>query len=330
MLYQLFRMGYYGSLVSNPAIAKEASHTNWARGWDYFVDFVSPYRLWFPAVVVAVGGYLPLISGLHRSRARRPIAVAAAFVVAGLGNGIFVVAVGGDWLHARLLLPALLALVAPGRDDPAFSALRRGCAPRSLGLDRRVRAQAAQLDSEANVAEPFILANSRERDVTIDDFGWGEAGRLRKWYIGPAYYYSPGLVPPRRVDLEAVRRSVRLPVAALGGIGLTGYSIGPELHIIDTFGLASTLAAHMNAMPPRADSLIESKPGHEKPLPSAWVAALVTPPGTRPDPDSFPLRRSTLRFRRPPAPSSRNRSRGRGPRSSVPTSASSCRRPRAL
>jgi arabinofuranosyltransferase len=288
VLYQLFRMGYYGSLFSNPAIAKEASNTNWGRGWDYLVDFVSPYWLWVPALAVAVGGYLPLVSGLHRSRARRPIAVAATFVVAGLGNGIFVVAVGGDWLHARLLLPAVFALVAPVAVIPLSRRYAAGVLLVPWALIAAFALRPQQLDPEAALTEPFILANARNRGVTIDDFGLGEGGPSRRWYVGPAYYYSHGLAPPRRVELNSVRPSLHLPVAALGGIGGTSYAIGPELQVIDTNGLASTLAAHMIAVPPPSDAIVGNKPGHEKPLPSVWVAALVTPLGARPDPAGFP------------------------------------------
>jgi arabinofuranosyltransferase len=35
LAYQVFRMGYYGSLVPNTALAKEGSSTNWERGWRH-------------------------------------------------------------------------------------------------------------------------------------------------------------------------------------------------------------------------------------------------------------------------------------------------------
>ncbi|MGH9027535.1 MAG: hypothetical protein ACRDWD_15680, partial [Acidimicrobiia bacterium] len=117
--YQVFRMGYYGSLVANPAVAKESASTNWERGWDYVVDFAGPYWLWVPAIVVAAGGFIPLVVGLRAARASRALAVVAVFVVAGCLDAVYITSVGGDWMHARLLLPALFAVVAPVAVIPA-------------------------------------------------------------------------------------------------------------------------------------------------------------------------------------------------------------------
>ena len=61
--YQVFRMGYYGSLVPNTAIAKDSTNSNWERGWRYLKDFVGPYWLWIPALAMLLGGYLPLRGG---------------------------------------------------------------------------------------------------------------------------------------------------------------------------------------------------------------------------------------------------------------------------
>ena len=49
VLYQVFRMGYYGVVVANTATAKEASLPRVGRGLLYFSDFVGPYWLFIPA-----------------------------------------------------------------------------------------------------------------------------------------------------------------------------------------------------------------------------------------------------------------------------------------
>jgi arabinofuranosyltransferase len=51
--YQIFRMGYYGQLVPNPAVAKEAGSARWHDGWIYLRHFVDPYTLWLPLLVLA-------------------------------------------------------------------------------------------------------------------------------------------------------------------------------------------------------------------------------------------------------------------------------------
>ena len=52
VLSELFRMGYYGILVPNTALAKDAGGTYWSQGWNYLVDLVAPYWLWVPVLAV--------------------------------------------------------------------------------------------------------------------------------------------------------------------------------------------------------------------------------------------------------------------------------------
>ena len=52
LAYQVFRMGYYGLLVPNTAVAKDASSTRFHQGFVYLADFASPYRLWIALLVL--------------------------------------------------------------------------------------------------------------------------------------------------------------------------------------------------------------------------------------------------------------------------------------
>ena len=51
--YQVFRMGYYGLLFPNTAVAKESSRPLWDRGFIYLADLVGPHLLWVPALAAA-------------------------------------------------------------------------------------------------------------------------------------------------------------------------------------------------------------------------------------------------------------------------------------
>ena len=51
LAHQIFRMGYYGLLTPHTAVAKSASDSEWARGFEYFADFVGYYWLWLPVLV---------------------------------------------------------------------------------------------------------------------------------------------------------------------------------------------------------------------------------------------------------------------------------------
>ncbi len=61
---------------------------------------------------------------------------------------------------------------------------------------------------------------------------------------------------------------------ATAQIGESSYLLGPDVQILDLLGLANPLSAH----------LLLSHPGtfvgHEKPLPTPWVLALLTAPGS--------------------------------------------------
>ena len=114
LAYQVFRMGYYGMVVANTAVAKEASLPRVGRGVQYFMDFAGTYWMVVPAVCLAVGAYPPLAGALKRTdRGTRNVAVLFAFPAAGVLNAAYIVLMGGDYVHARLLVAPLFALVAP-------------------------------------------------------------------------------------------------------------------------------------------------------------------------------------------------------------------------
>ena len=108
LAYQVFRMGYYGLLVPNTAVAKDASSTRFHQGSVYLADFASPYRLWVPLLVLLV---LFLLTAQHLGRAE--IVRCAAATGSGLLMASYVIAIGGDFMHARMLLPATFALLLP-------------------------------------------------------------------------------------------------------------------------------------------------------------------------------------------------------------------------
>ena len=106
--YQIFRMGYYGLLTPHTAVAKSASDSEWARGWDYFVDFVGYYWLWLPVIAVAaVAVWL-----LRQERGRR-LAIVLLTSGCALVHILYVLRVGGDFMHGRMWLFPLFALLLP-------------------------------------------------------------------------------------------------------------------------------------------------------------------------------------------------------------------------
>jgi arabinofuranosyltransferase len=104
----VFRAGYYGTLVPLPALAKSASHAEWSRGYEYLMRLVKPHLLYVPAAVLAA----VVVANRRTMVAPRRVVFAAPLVAAAL-LALYVIRVGGDFMHARLLLPATFLMVAP-------------------------------------------------------------------------------------------------------------------------------------------------------------------------------------------------------------------------
>ncbi len=130
--YQIFRMGYYALLVPNPAVAKDASGSKWAQGFDYVGNLFSPYLLVLPlillivvAVVLGVDGRLvrgPVqgeVTGLREraagwsARLQSPTGVTVTVVVAGAIGAVYWMRQGGDFMHGRVLLNPMFTLLLP-------------------------------------------------------------------------------------------------------------------------------------------------------------------------------------------------------------------------
>lgn len=279
--YQVFRMGYFGSVVPNTAVAKEGGSTNLERGWLYLQDVIDPYWLWVPALALVAGAYLPLASIVTGLRTRL---TAASFLICGVLHGAYVVAVGGDYMHARLFLPALFAICAPVAVVPAT---RRHVAAIILAPWAAIAIVAFRpLQYEEQLTNMTVLPEERGL-VTTEDRGWPPDGEPPAWYTGPAVYRQEQFVAFSRAEIE-VREDLDLPIGMFTGVGVVAYGMGPDFYVLDGLGLAHTLAAHIELQPLVEQSWVAPLPGHEKPLPGPWMAALLTPPGSRPDPAQFP------------------------------------------
>jgi arabinofuranosyltransferase len=287
LAYQVFRMGYFGSVVPNTAIAKEGTSSQWDRGWRYLRDLVDPYLLWIPVLGLVAGGYGPLVARARDRSERRRIAVAGVFAGCGVVNVLYVVAVGGDYHHARLFLPALFALCAPVAAVPVRRQHVGGLLVAAWAVVAVLTLRPEQTEDDW-LANGF-LAPQTSGKVTTDDYGWGEDGPARAWFDrsdGRGLFVEAGVGRYPQVDLE-LRSDVPDPTVAAWGIGVLGYSLGPDVHVIDLLGLADPLTAHLESTPSPPGQL-ERFPGHEKPLPTVWLAARATPDGTFPPADALP------------------------------------------
>ena len=220
--YQIFRMGYYASLVPNPAIAKEASRARWDEGWEFFGRSVGPYVLWLPIALLVIGAYVPLVRDLRADRRAKPLLVGSAFVVGGIVHAVYTVRVGGDFMHARLLLPSLFALVAPVAVVP----VRKRYAVSFLVVPWVI---AGLFFLRSGVDDDGAFVTGQQNAVTIDDFENHLGGPGLPWFRGDGVYYVTEKLPAEPVDGR------RVAVAAYG-LGTLGYRLDPDTYVLELFG----------------------------------------------------------------------------------------------
>ncbi len=283
--YQVFRMGYYGLLVPNTALAKEGSNLELARGWTYLSDLVQTYVLVVPVLVVAV----LLVAGWQRSRAQRRVALVGPTIAAmGIVHGTAITLGGGDYMHARLLLPALFALlgsvaVVRVADVRVLAAVgvavvwAAACAismrwDDALAFNAQGIVDARPVDvAFARTSNPVTLEDHapliRVPDIrTVDDLFVDD-----QWLAWEGWFRTVYLLPGEEGH----------PTAGLRAVGKVGYLLGPDVHIVDFGGLADPLASHLIQSP-------TGWTGHRKGLPEQWIVARFAPPDQDDDPRALP------------------------------------------
>ncbi|MFI1586271.1 hypothetical protein [Embleya sp. NPDC020630] len=284
--YQVFRMGYYGLPYPMPAVTKSATRQLWGRGWDYLLDFDRPYHLWMPALSILAAVVLLLLR--RRPRRRRTVILGTAPVVAALAQALYVLRVGGDFMHGRMWLPVLLLILLPALLVP---------------IDRRVVALLVLVSvwavwcgvslrsglTTTDGPRPGVYQTWNERMVYVnwtkttnpttsyahsetlpglhaELFRLDAQGR-RVLVLDGNYLTIPGGPPPLplRSDVRAAEALV------MGRLGVGGAVTPLRGIVVDVWGLANTVGAHIE----RTEHVAA---GHEKLLPLAWNIALYVDP----------------------------------------------------
>jgi len=306
LVYQLFRMGYFGSVVPNTALAKEAGAAYWGRGWSYLLDLFRPYALWLP-IAALLGWAAASARGLWRGSERERALLVAAPIAAGILHAVYVVRLGGDYMHARMLLPGVFAMLMPvavvaAKSRWASPLLAAAIVPWAVVCASTLRAPAEPAKDPATTLQ---VNDQRRRYAEV--WGYRDPVTLGDYAAVPTQ--RPGLHVRQGRELAALAESRRvvvlgytsdrnrfgersrhpLPlegvaprpesrspvVVRTGSIGRIGLAAGPDVHIVDRNGLADPMAARVRLprqRPPR--------PGHEKSLPEEWVLARFAVPTT--------------------------------------------------
>lgn len=278
VIYELFRMGYYASLLPNTAFAKEAGGARWGTGWTYLTTFATHYVVWLPLLALLGAAYVPLV----RHAGSRERLVVVTWTTAALLTIVYVVRVGGDYVPARLLLPGLFAVCAP-------VAFMRVTKPVATGAFAVVAVWAGVCGIVIRPAAPYetIPLDNRKNVVTVADAMRGPEGTA--YATISKLSLSIDLLPiPAGPGPEVTRHT-----AALSAIGVLGYKLGPDVDVFDMSGLADPLTAHFMLVH-------RGLPGHEKFIPPPWLAARLTAPTSNVSAASVKLRALFIKPMIPP------------------------------
>lgn len=303
--YQVFRMGYYALPYPNTAVAKDAGGAKWEQGWRYLSDLVDPYLLWLPLALLAVAGLAALVGAAGRGRAdapegprrraRTPAAVVSLILVNGLLLAVYVLRVGGDFMHGRTLLPVVFLLLLPVAVLPVNVAVRGGAGRRAGQGPRGAAAALVLVLWLGAVAWSAVVAatNSGSEKVEIgadgivDERGFyqGKTGKFRP-LLAEDYLAFDRMEPMRRFLETAPEGSVLLPTADPDfwevvpparpdppntsvffiNLGMSSMLTDLDVRVLDPVGLAYPLAAH-------TERIEGGRIGHDKLLPPDWLVA---------------------------------------------------------
>lgn len=290
--YQIFRMGYYGLLTPHTAVAKSASGSNWSAGISYVADTVMPYALWAPVLVAAVIG----VRFAFRLDAREMLVVGLA-VGCGILHLVYVVRVGGDFMHGRMVLLPLFAILLPVMAVP-LTMITAVCGVAVAIWAGLIIQRGHELGFEPFDTGPVNLAIVDEREFWTaimlresgdpprytEDFkasdllgGWEEGlteakntdaamvqiNLVEETPAGQPNVYRWSPLP--RVSADSDLRDIPT-TAYLVNLGMTSMNAGLDIRVLEDIGLATPLGARQ----PRLD---DGRIGHDKHLPLHWQYA---------------------------------------------------------
>ncbi len=286
--FELFRMAYFALAVPTTGLAKAAGASWWSQGATYLWNLLAPYALWLPLLLAAPVVALR-VAAWWRAGDRRGVLLVVTPLVVGATDALYVVHLGGDYMHARLLLPALFALLLPVWADGRR--LRGALVVPVLGIAvwsvvsagwlRFVPPRIAHLTPStvfiSNERNSWIAATGEAHPVTAADYrralsGPAGATLARLSRAQPAGRKTLVVVTDPFLPIgAAATRPARSPLpftvaVDLPAVGVIGYLAGPGVYVFDEYSLANPVGSHITVVH-------HARPGHEKFIGPVWMVA---------------------------------------------------------
>ncbi|MDH6282200.1 flagellar motor control protein ZomB [Prescottella agglutinans] len=313
--YQIWRMGYYALPYPNTAVSKDAGGAKWSQGFAYLWNLVGPYVLWLPllllAVAIAMAWWREPARPADRSerdvdhsagsvwarysrRLHSPAAVVVFILGCGLILAIYSIRVGGDFMHGRVLLPALFCFIIPisvipirvlpraewGRNNATLAFAVSVVAWLATMVWAIAAANTVGMPTGSSVGKSGIvderafysLNTGHRHPILAEDYL--DYPRMRAMVQAIADTPDGGLLlpTPSFTNWDVVPPPVPIPEGGAGhtvyflNLGMTSMNVGLDVKVLDQMGLAYPIAAH-------TERLEGGRIGHDKVLYPDWVVA---------------------------------------------------------
>jgi len=260
-LYELFRVWYYAALLPNTYYTKASLGSYWSQGFLYLRDLFDSYYSYIPLLAVLLS---PFLIAILCKNNRSQLIWSRLYLVTGvILHSIYVVWVGGDFMHGRFFIAPLVLCYC------GLSGIGELLAWRFVRIERQFASVLRVLvllvfctlllplhSIQEGMSRPDNISNEREWYMMFDN------QHLSDWNFIPQ---NDPAKTALRLNALAKRSSKQITILG-GSIGYLGYYAGPNITILDTLGLVDSLTAHI--IPKQ-----RAKPGHEKiaPLPYLMI-----------------------------------------------------------
>jgi arabinofuranosyltransferase len=241
--YQIFRMGYYASLLPNPFYAKSGSGSYWSQGLKYLGDL-------FQGSLVPLILFLAILMFLFKN-SRVNLKNRLLVLLSGLLHGFFVVRGGGDFMHGRFLIPAILLITLS----------QTGVFDRLLEKKPGFRITCTIVCLAFFFSSLYVIPIQKRgqplhNNITDERF----------------FYYKDNIIPIKHlftdtmimiwktigVNYQNLSEKAKMNVRiAYKNVGFTGFYAGPRIYVLDELGLNDPVVS-------RTKLTIRKRPGHEK------------------------------------------------------------------
>jgi arabinofuranosyltransferase len=252
LAWAAFSLVYFGHPLPNTFLAKLAQQIELPDRVSHGLAWISNSAAWDPVTLstIAVG----VLASLLAIRRAPEAAMLAAGSLLGVG---YSVSIGGDFMSGRYLAaPLLLAVLALSR----ASAVLPGA-----GIWAPVLAWGALALGISNPRSPL------RTDLTYSDVGWDETGIADERGF---YFQGQGILPMlsdgRRPEPPGPDDPAGDTVLVDRTVGINGYLVGPNVHLVDRYALTDPLLARL---PVRFVG--DWRTGHwDRPIPPGYRATL--------------------------------------------------------